>query len=406
MTNQTDQLPPEMLASLLRTVRRKQEQGEAESARAVLHALAAQQPNEPRIWLALATAAATRSEQRAALERALELDPQNALARRALERFTAGNNVPPAVPRSAPVTRPLVAHVVEPQPAQAEVLDSDEELALDDEAVRGIRWPLYLVIGVAVVLVLLVALLLRPDASTTSTRASTPALPDGSPLAGGESSAMPGSPGAQLAPTTVIDLPILGSGSAGAPTLDAAATAVAVGALEPTGDIAAATPQGARAPTAAATAGAVVTPPPELAPGQVVELPPWSVSLLRPDYAMALDGAIGPLQPQGRFVLALVVAGNDGPAPARIPAALFTLQDQQGNRYTPVPNASTVYLDTYGRGQRGELSLEEELPPGGGLVSVPLIFDVPLNARGLMLHAGDQDAGWPIGGAPASGAAP
>src|SRR4029453_6414938 len=91
MTEQTSahgRLPPEMLASLLQTVRRKQQSGDLVGARVVLRALAAQQPEDPRIWLGLATVVETRDEQRQALARALDLDPQNVLARRALERFT------------------------------------------------------------------------------------------------------------------------------------------------------------------------------------------------------------------------------------------------------------------------------------------------------------------------------
>jgi hypothetical protein len=64
-----------------------------------------------------------------------------------------------------------------------------------------------------------------------------------------------------------------------------------------------------------------------------------------------------------------------------------------------VPTASTVYLNTYGRGQRGDLSLEEEIPPGGGNVSVPLIFDVLADARDLRLYVAGEPLGWAVGGA-------
>jgi hypothetical protein len=143
-----------------------------------------------------------------------------------------------------------------------------------------------------------------------------------------------------------------------------------------------------------------------LAPGEVVVLKPWHASLLRPDYAMLLDGAIGSLQPHGRFALALVAVGNDGTTPTRIPETLFTLQDRQNNRYTALPAASTAYLNTYGRGQRGDLSLEEDIPPGGSNLSIPLIFDIPADARDLTLHVGDQPLGWPIGAAGVPPAAP
>jgi hypothetical protein len=385
-------LPPEVLASLLQTVRRKQERGEMEAARAVLHALTAQQPDDPRIWLALATAAATRAEQQAALERVLELDPANQLAQRALERFAAIPSAP-SIPAGAPSPASQPDHPIAPLPAPVEMLDA--EVPTEDDAAREIRWPLYVVIGVAVAIVLLAALLLRPDTRTADTLANTPTLPSANivdtPLVAGGPASAPGDTGAGAQPqmTSVIALPILGASGENVPTADAPAG-------EGVGSNIGVMPTAMLVPTA----GVVASPVPVLAPGQVVALPPWSLSLLRPDYALVLEGAIGALQPRGRFVLALMAVSNDGSAPARIPDALFTIHDRQGNRYTPVPTASTIYLDTYGRGQRGELSLEEELPPGGGLVSVPIIFDVPLDARGLTLHIGDQAAGWPIGGAP------
>ena len=160
-------------------------------------------------------------------------------------------------------------------------------------------------------------------------------------------------------------------------------------------------------PTATATPLPQPTVPPNLAPGQVLTQAPWHASLLRPEYAVPLDGSIGPLQPHGRFMLVLVAVGNNGQAPARIPKDLFTLVDSRGSRYLPLPNASKIFLDTYGRGQRGDLSMEEEIPAGGGDLSVPLIFDVPQGARGLTLVFDDAHEGWAVGdAAPAATAAP
>jgi len=127
----------------------------------------------------------------------------------------------------------------------------------------------------------------------------------------------------------------------------------------------------------------------------------WHAGLLRPEHAVLLDGSIGALQPRGRFVLALVAVINDGAAPARMPPDLFTLVDNRGNRYLPQPAASTTYLNTYGRGLRGDLSMEQDIPPGDGIRSVPLIFDVPESAGGLILHVDDAPLGWPISAPPA-----
>jgi hypothetical protein len=129
----------------------------------------------------------------------------------------------------------------------------------------------------------------------------------------------------------------------------------------------------------------------------VVKQGQWSVVLLRPDYVVPLDGSIGALQPRGRFLLALVAVANDGAAPARIPTDLLMVVDRDGKRYQPLAAVSTAYLDAYGRGQHGDLSMEDQIPADGGNKSVPLIFDVPANARGLTLMVKGAPLGWKVG---------
>jgi hypothetical protein len=383
-----NRLPPEMLASLLQTVRRRQQSGDLVGARVVLRALAAQQPEDPRIWLALATVVETRDEQRQALARALDLDPQNVLARRALERFTdadGARTLAHLASNGASVAgEPQPAQIAPPVLAPAEPVAVESTPASDDQPARMIRWPLYVVIGAAILLVLIVATLQSTVSPTV--QAPTPTL------------ALPGA---------VEDRqPTLGAALESPPPVADQATSIAeiTADAPPAGEPATDTPPN---PTAlpSATVGASPSPAPTpttpmLPPGEIVVQKPWHASLLRPDYAVLLDGAIGALQPRGRFVLTLVVVGNDNPTPARIPADLFSLVDGQGNRYHPVLAASTAFLAAYGRGQRGDLSMEEEIPAGGGNVSVPLIFDVPQNARDLTLRVGDGSVGWPVGATP------
>jgi hypothetical protein len=143
--------------------------------------------------------------------------------------------------------------------------------------------------------------------------------------------------------------------------------------------------------------------------GTLVEVDGWSTTLLRPDYALLLDGSIGDLRPSGRFILTLMAVSNNSTSPRRIPADLFTLVDSRGRRYSPTPNVSTAYLALYGRGQHGDLALEDDLAPSSGMRSVPILFDVPTNATGLVLTVRDNGAtGWPIEGsvAPATNVGP
>jgi hypothetical protein len=246
-----------------------------------------------------------------------------------------------------------------------------------DQAARDIRWPLYLVIGVSALVVLIAAILIR-----------------GSEFA------------AALRPVPTAALPLVAAATS-VPALDATVDPAVAPSPAPAGG--AATLPTSAAPSAipatsqpvptAALPTATPSPPPTprtLAPGQVVEQGQWHAILMRPQDAVALDGSIGSFQPRGRFVLALVAVGNDGQAPARLPDDLFVLVDGAGTRYSPLPHISTAYLNSYGRGQHGDLSMEDPIPPDGGNKSVPLIFDVPPNARPLYLLAGDSQVGWPV----------
>lgn len=143
-----------------------------------------------------------------------------------------------------------------------------------------------------------------------------------------------------------------------------------------------------------------LTPAPTLPPGTVILRDVWTLTLLRPDHVVVLNGSIGARQPNGRFILALVAVGNGGVTAAVAPATLFALVDQRGNRYLPEPALSTLYLETFGRGRYGDFSLDEAIPAGVGQVSIPVIFEVPMDARGLSLHLGDSVAGWLVQGLP------
>lgn len=371
-------LPPEMVASLLQAALRVQKKGDRVRAGALLRALASQQPDEPRVWAALATVAQTRDEQLQALERLASLDPQHPLARRAAQLLGKAA-IPPAVAQP-----PATAVGVAPRPEAAPLGPPPALAPTEPEYADGpIRWPAFVVAGVMLLAVLAAVLLTRAPPAATDTQ-PTPGLP----IAGGATPAPAGPAAIETAPAPATNEP-----------------AAAVPAAESRTSAASTTPRPSPRPTPQPT------PEPVLAPGQVIEQGQWHVSLLRPEHALALDGSIGALQPRGRFVLALVTIGNSGATPARIPPDLVTLVDRQGIRYSPSPSASTAYLTLFGRAQRGDLSMEEAVPPGGGNVSVPLIFDVPRDAGGLAVHIGEEQAGWPVGeaarmGGPAATPAP
>lgn len=358
--------------ALLSRANRARQSGDVPAARALLRALASQRPDLPQIWLALAASAETRAEQRHALERVIALDPQNPLAQRGLERMGASPAPPPA-PEVAPSPP---APEVTPSPPAPEPAPSPPEAGVGaapsltptqpspEEQARAIRWPLYVVIGVALLIVLLALWWLRPgaDAPRATLPTASPSLPGATPALASATpglAAQPGSPPADTPPAP-----------SASPSLALPATAPPTAAL----------------PTR-----------PTLAIGQVVQSGEWHVALLRPEDAVLVDGSIGAFQPAGRFLLALVAIGNDGTAPARIPPDLLVLVDRAGKRYPANPAISSAYLAAYGRGQHGDLSMEEAIPADGGNKSIPLIFDVPPDARDLRLLVQGAPASWPVG---------
>lgn len=366
-SSQADALSPERVTALLQRAMRARQNGDVQAARALLRALAAQRPDLPQVWLALATAAETRAEQRQALERVIALEPQNPLAQRGLARMNVVTPIPP--PAVAEEAEPEPAPPVAPVPVVGAAPALTPTTLTPEERARSIRWPLYVVVGVAALLVLLAAWWLRGSANAPDSLATpTPALPG-----------------------ATLDVPTIG--------LALEATSPAGATAAPDASPALAAPTSAPPPSAAPATAAPpsVTPTiPALAVGQVVQSGTWHVALLRPNDAIVLDGSIGTLQPQGRFVLALLAVGNDGAAAARVPADLVAVVDQNGTRYPALPAVSAAYLATYGRGQRGDLSLEDDLPADRSNKSVPFLFDVPPTARGLMVMIQGAPLGWPI----------
>jgi hypothetical protein len=351
--------------------------GQRATARALFLAITREHPSAVRAWLALAGVAEGREEQRAALEQALLLEPTNTLARQALERLDR-------LASDAQATAPAVQAA--PSPPSADERDdlsdldsrlasgpqvalpyaeqADEEPAAEPAYLR--RIPGWLVIAaLAAAIGLALGYFLLPGFGSQPPTASPPTPPLVLlPTAAGVAEPTP------------------------APAQTSSATALPPQPTsEPTSLLP--TPRPVLEPTLAPAA--------PLAMGTLQEYDSWSATLLRPDYALALDGSIGDLQPSGRFVFALLSVSNGGATARRLPPDIFSLVDQQGRRYSPVGGASTAYLALFGRGQYGDLAFEDEVAAGGSLFSVPVIFDVPPDATGLILTVGrDASAGWQV----------
>lgn len=365
--------------------------GNRAAARALFRALSREHPDDPRVWVSIAGVSSDPAEQRAALLQALALDPGNAWAQQALAQLDGAASSPrptTVLPETvAPPTDDLAQPTLPPTTAPPPD-DLAQPAPPADEPAQQSPFPLLNVLALLLILLLLGAVGLIIGRNLLAS-AQTVAAPTTTP----ELAVIPGEqPTPGLAAPTAAPPATQGPGAA--PTLPPA----------PTADPAQPTAPGATvAPAPTQPAGPSPTISAELPLGQVLEYDSWMATLLRPDYAVTLDGAIGDLQPAGRFVLTVVAVGNNSPNPRVIPPELFALTDSAGGRYQPVLGASTAYLALYGRGERGDQALEDVLDPGSGMRSVPILFDVPPDAPGLRLTmAGSAGTGWPIsGGAPA-----
>jgi hypothetical protein len=337
---------------LLDSARRAAQRGEMARARAVVRTLTLQYPDSLKAWQVLADLAEHDQERQQALEQIAVLLPAPILPA----------EVAPEPDRA--VTQPTIAWDASPETYPTPVALTHTQ-ALEAQAQR-MRWPIYLVIGIAAILI--VGLLVWRTTSNDLLGSITSSDP-------------PVNPSITIA-TLIPTEPAAGSG---APTTELLPTQPAL-------------PTALATSTPLPTAGPTATPRPVLPIGTVVQQGSWTIALLRPDDMLVLDGSIGDLQPQGRFALALLAIANDSDTAVKLPVDLVTLVDAAGKRYQPSLPASDAYLNTYGRGQVGDLSLREAIPPGAGNVSIPLIFDVPADARDLYLVISGDSKGWRMSG--------
>ena len=370
----TDNIP-----AMLSTAQRAWERGNTSSALAVLHMLSAQYPNDVRVRLMLENYERALHAPDASTHKTAILPELHSSAPAAATSSEA--RITTALPEFQAVAEPAVA----PEPPLA----FDTALAATsaehtwpavtnvyDQATRpatAIRWPMYVIIAAASVIIGITAIWRWTNISSPVSQpiiaALTPSLVPINTLI----PTLP--PGVEPGNLPVIVPPEL-------PTLTLAPATITFTALP------------SATPSPIPTPQATITPRPVLTQGQIVQSGTWSVSLLRPEHAMTLDGAIGSLQPQGRFVLVLLSVGYTGEGAARVPANLVMLEDDQGRLYAPELAASSAYLDTFGRGQYGDISLEEEIPPDAGNLSIPFIFDVPETAHQLHIVVTGQPAVW------------
>ncbi len=124
--------------------------------------------------------------------------------------------------------------------------------------------------------------------------------------------------------------------------------------------------------------------------GQFVIHENWYIALLRPEDVVIVDGELGTIRASGYVLIALLAVSNEAPVERALPTNLFAVEDEMGQRYYPLPGASTDYLEQFGRGMYGDLALEDRFTPQSGLRSVPVLFKLPRNRIPLRLWVGDD----------------
>jgi hypothetical protein len=466
-------------------------EGNREEARNLFRLVTQESPNNAQAWLWLAGVADSREERQAALERVLEIDPSNDMARTGLAALAAeGAPVDSALGASAPVApdAPTVASVPPaPQTSYRDRYDIDDDDpyssldtlsdamnespdavrrttprvsdpdnpydSLDDmsDAMAGsssVRrsgstprsTPSYssttprttsrravidddddddqprrtnpILLGVLALLLLLLLAwglnqfgffggsdVAEEPATTAETAAAvdaTAGVADGSaPQATDPATGQPVEGGAAEQPAPQATDPATGQpvdGGAGQtpPQATDPATGQPVPAPEQPAPEQPAPEQPAPAPVdPGSLASANPAPVP---PGTILQSNGVTYNWPQPNYVTTV-GPVGGVTPQqGRFVMVLMLLSNGTGTPQSVPADFFVLKDAQGRVYTASPQASTAYVDTFGRGVVADQSMEDQLPADGGTRSVPIMFDVPNDATGLTFFAASNPA--------------
>lgn len=421
-----------------------------EEARQLFRLLTRQEPNNAQGWLWLAGVAENREERQAALERVLELDPDNEMALKGLQAL--GIAVAPVAPRPSVGSEPPVApEAPAPAPVASPYGDDDSLAELDnlsDAIAADTSGPVRRAEGEPVAAATVATGAAAAAASGTTTRSADRATGQPSPsrrtrypeedeleparrgispllalllfLVGlgliglliaflfpgifGGNLAAPGTAGqtaaaqteqASLAPTTA---PILG-GSVATPEPGVVPTAAP--AVLPTAEPGVVpTAEPGVVPT---TAPAVLpTAPPADVSGATPAIVPantplqsegWLYDFNQPTFAASIIGNLGQYSPQnGRFVVVLAYAVNNTGTTQAIPASFFVLKDAQGRVWEARPEVSEAYVVP---GINADLPHTASMPSDGITRSVAIVFDVAPDATDLVFFArSNPGQGW------------
>jgi hypothetical protein len=429
-------------------------EGNREEARNLFGLLTRQEPDNAQAWLWLAGVADGPEQRRAALERAVELDPTNEMAIKGLQAM----GVRPTAKLDEPVVTEAPAAAVPERPMTDEERYAAElDSAFDDyDALPRTETPRRDVddttemLGAAAAGAAAGAVAADRAASSGRTaRERSAARRASTPVRSGDDDDLLVAPASR--PNNLLWLLLglialllvgylayrflFGRGgpeiTADNPTAVAAATATAAaGGAAGAGGTPAATAEGQPGgtgaltgtvelmPTTTLTGTTTLTPTAAVEPapqpggpapipapaanpnaqpvsiGTQLEANGWTFTYPDPSYVLVLGKQVGSFTANGTYLHVLVWVANNTGAAQPIPAGFFALKDAQGNVYVGDPKVSSAAVQ---RGVNADAGMEDQIPANSALTSVYLVFDVPPGAQGLMLFAaGKNDQGWPL----------
>jgi len=427
-------------------------EGNREEARNLFGLLTRQEPDNAQAWLWLAGVADGPEQRRAALERAVELDPTNEMAVKGLQAMgvhptakldeTAVSPTPAAfaaaeperpmtdeeryaaeldsafddydsVPRSetprrnVDATADTIGGAAATDRSSSSVRSARERSAArrastpihsaDDDEMRvaPVSRPnnlLWLLVGlIALLLVGWLAYRFLFNRGGGETTAGNPTSVAATMVAGGtglEGTPLPTSDG-QTGGTGVLT---------GTNSITPTSTLTDTAGITPTATITDTT-GGTPAPPQPAPQGQIPAPVanPNAQPvsvGTQLDANGWTFTYPDASYVLVRGKQIGSFTAQGTYLHVLVWVSNNTGTAQPIPAGFFALKDAQGTVYVGQPQVSSAAVQ---RGVNADAGMEDAIPANGTLTSVYLVFDVPPGAQGLFLFAaGKSDQGWPL----------
>jgi hypothetical protein len=227
-----------------------------------------------------------------------------------------------------------------------------------------------------------------PPASASAAPSVVAVAPSASPAPSVASSAAP-TVAPSAAPSTSPAPGVVAVAPSASPAPSTAPPAPSVVAVAPV-PAPSRSPAPSRAPSPSPAPSTALAGRPTLLPAQqLVEEGPWRWS----SYGLSnvlFSADDFRVQPNGRYLVVLALVQNTGTTPQQIPDGLFVVTDEQGRTATFNRQASVDYYQQYRNTTPGDYPANAAIPVTTTPVSVPLLFDLPLDSTNVVLTSANN----------------